>query len=428
MVTKIIFRFLITLVLMIGVDIYFYQAAKVVIDKYFPKFRKPLISGHWGFTVLMYATVALLALSVSGWLDVPRHFFTYPLLIIFGMYLSRLLGSVVVLFDDIRRGVVWLFGKFSGSKTDAKKPDEDEVPIMSGRKISRSEFLSTTALAVAAVPVSAMSFGIISGAHDYRVRRVKVPLKNLPKEFHGIRFAQLSDIHTGSFFNKTAVKGGVEMLLSEKPDAVFFTGDLVNNETKEVNEYFDVFEKVKAPLGVYSTLGNHDYGDYRVWANKKAKEKNLADMHEAHRRLGWNLLLDENRALKVDGKSIGLVGVENWGAGRFAKYGNLQNAIKGTEDYPVKVLLSHDPSHWDHQVLPDSDIDLMFAGHTHGFQFGIEIGAFKWSPAQYRYKQWAGLYEKDNRFLYVNRGFGYLGFPGRVGMPPEITITELVKA
>ena len=219
------------------------------------------------------------------------------------------------------------------------------------------------------------------------------------------------------------------MLMKEKPDIAFFTGDLVNDKAIEVKDYIDIFNKLKAPLGVHSTLGNHDYGDYVQWASPEAKQRNLEDLKKAHALLGWNLMLDENRAITVDGEQIGLIGIQNWGAGNFAKYGSLEKAYKGAEEFPVKLLLSHDPSHWQSQVLPDyHDIDIAFAGHTHGMQFGVEIGGLKWSPVQYRYKQWAGLYQEKDQYLYVNRGFGYLGYPGRVGILPEITIMELVKA
>jgi predicted MPP superfamily phosphohydrolase len=278
--------------------------------------------------------------------------------------------------------------------------------------------------------MAGMSYGILSGAHDYRVRRLKVALPNLPQAFDGIRIAQLSDIHSGSFFNKIAVQGGIDMLLAEKPDVIFFTGDLVNNTADEMKDYFDIFKQVKAPLGVYSVLGNHDYGDYVQWASPQAKQKNLQTLMQTHADMGWQLLMNENKILKQGSEQIAILGIENWGAkGHFPKHGKLAEAYRGTEEAPVKLLLSHDPSHWDAQVRPEfGDIDIMFAGHTHGMQFGIEIGSFKWSPVQYMYEQWAGLYTKDNQHLYVNRGYGYLGFPGRIGMLPEITIMELVKA
>jgi predicted MPP superfamily phosphohydrolase len=218
------------------------------------------------------------------------------------------------------------------------------------------------------------------------------------------------------------------MLLAQKPDMVFFTGDLVNNEAKELNEYFDVFKKVKAPLGVYSTLGNHDYGDYIPWDSEEKKAKNLETLIAGHREMGWDILLDENRSIKLGGEQLGILGIQNWGLGGFKKKGDLKKALVGTEEYSNKLLLSHDPSHWRSQVLDKTDIDASFAGHTHGMQYGIEIGGFQWSPVQFRYKEWAGLYKENEQQIYVNRGFGFLGYPGRVGILPEITIFELKRA
>ncbi|MFZ5999762.1 MAG: metallophosphoesterase, partial [Bacteroidota bacterium] len=290
-------------------------------------------------------------------------------------------------------------------------------------------FLSKAALVATAVPFGAMAYGIISGAHDYRVKRVTVKLPNLPKSFDGIRIGQVSDIHSGSFWNKTAVKGGVEMMLGEKPDLIFFTGDLVNNETSEVKDYLEVFEKLRAPLGVFSVTGNHDYGDYKGWTTRQEKEENFRQLVNAHRQMGFNILMNEHKMIEQGGDKLAVLGIENWGAGRFSKYGKLEKTHQGTDEAAVKLLLSHDPSHWDAQVRPEyKDIDIAFAGHTHGFQFGVEWGDFKWSPSQYAYKQWAGLYQEGAQYLYVNRGFGYLGYPGRVGMPPELTIVELKRA
>ena len=217
-------------------------------------------------------------------------------------------------------------------------------------------------------------------------------------------------------------------MLKEKPDVLFFTGDLVNNEASEIHEYFEIFKKLKAPLGVYSVTGNHDYGDYRRWNTAAAKRNNFKDLISAHKLMDYSLLMNEHRFIEQGGEKIAVIGIENWGA-KFSKYGKLEQAYDGTEEAAVKLLLSHDPSHWDAQVKPFfPDIDMAFAGHTHGFQFGIEIAGIKWSPVQYSYKQWAGLYQDGNQYLYVNRGFGYLGYPGRVGMPPELTIVELKRA
>jgi predicted MPP superfamily phosphohydrolase len=251
----------------------------------------------------------------------------------------------------------------------------------------------------------------------------------LPTAFDGIRMVQLSDIHTGSLYSRRAVRGGIEMVLAEKPEVIFFTGDLVNNESSELRGWMDILDKLKAPLGVYSSMGNHDYGLYGRFESQQARLEDVYKLQQAQRQLGWNLLLNEHRSLTVEGASIALLGVENWGKGRFPKYGKLGLAHQHTADFPVKILLSHDPSHWDLEILPGyKDIDLTLSGHTHGMQFGVEVGDFRWSPSQYVYQQWAGLYEKQGQYLYVNRGFGYIGFPGRVGILPEITLIELKKA
>ena len=216
--------------------------------------------------------------------------------------------------------------------------------------------------------------------------------------------------------------------MEHEPDLVFFTGDLVNNVATEMDGFIDVFSNIKAPMGVFSILGNHDYGDYVKWPSKAAKEDNLNRLKEIHGEMGWRLLLNENVTLEKDGESIALIGIENWGAkGNFSRYGDLQKAYEGTGSHPFKILLSHDPSHWEAQVCKDyKDIDLMFSGHTHGMQFGVELPGFRWSPVQYMYKQWAGIYRNSKQKLYVNRGFGFLGYPGRVGILPEITLIELV--
>jgi len=335
------------------------------------------------------------------------------------IYFSKIFGILFVVADDVQRGVRWVAGFFSRTGTEP----------LPGAAISRSAFLSKAALVATAVPLGTMAFGIVSGAHDYRVRHVRVPLRNLPRAFHGVRAVQISDLHTGSFWNKTAVQGGVKMILDQKPDLIFFTGDLVNNETAEVKEYLPVFNKLRAPLGIFSVTGNHDYGDYRAWDSPEAKQKNFQDLIAAHHHLGFRLLMNTHQVIEIEGEKLAIIGNENWGAGRFAKYGKLAQAVDQSPEGAVKILLSHDPSHWDAQVRPSfPDIDLTLSGHTHGFQFGVEVGSFKWSPSQYVYKQWAGLYTEGHQHLYVNRGFGYIGYPGRIGIPPEITVLELVRA
>ena len=284
------------------------------------------------------------------------------------------------------------------------------------------------AFGIAAIPFLGLLYGSIKGKYDYRVHRVRLKFKDLPDAFDGFRITQLSDIHCGSLDDSDAVKRGIELANMQESDLVVFTGDFVNNRADELDDWLDHFGSLNARFGKFSVLGNHDYGDYVPWSSPRAKAQNLADLKEAHRLMGWNLLLDTHHPLTIENESIGILGIQNWGAGGFAKYGNLEKTLENTQDLPVKLLLSHDPSHWREQVLGKTNIDASFAGHTHGMQFGVKLNDFKWSPVQYIYKEWAGLYHEQNQQLYVNVGYGFLGYPGRVGILPEITIFTLSKA
>jgi predicted MPP superfamily phosphohydrolase len=306
--------------------------------------------------------------------------------------------------------------------------DNHKIEASAGPGISRKQFLVKATLMSASVPLLIKGFNIINQAYNYQVRRVRVTLPNLPKAFHGLKIGQISDIHSGSYDKDSAVGGGVELLMQERADLIFFTGDLVNRTTDEVHDYFKVFQKVRAPLGVYSVLGNHDYGDYASWPSAQAKQQDFQNMLAAHQELGWTLLRNQNQLIREGGETLAILGVENWGVKRFSKYGKIEDAYAGTEEAASRLLLSHDPSHWEAKVLDYPDIDITFSGHTHGFQFGVEAGNFRWSPSQYLYKQWAGLYQKGTQYIYVNRGYGYIGLPGRVGITPEVTIIELARA
>ena len=404
-------------IILVLIDIYVFQAFKVIGQDLSAFWRKILYTGYWGFTALVL--LGYFTYHFTNPDSFPKTFRTFLMVGVFIHYFSKFFALIFLFIDDLIRAGRWVVSLFSRS--------ESIDPV--SEKIPRSEFLAKSALVAGTVPFLAMSFGIISGAHDYRIRRKRIALKNLPKAFDGIKVAQISDIHAGSFFNKIAVQGGIDMLRGEKPDLIFFTGDLVNTSASEVNGFFNIFKNVQAPLGVFSVTGNHDYGDYHNWPNAESKKQNFQNLIKAHELLGWDLLMNEHRFIELNGEKIAVIGIENWGAGRFSKYGKLNKAYEGSEEAMAKILLSHDPSHWDAQVRPGyPDIDLTLAGHTHGFQFGVEWGDFKWSPSQYVYKQWAGLYQENEQYLYVNRGYGYLGYPGRVGIPPEITILELVAA
>jgi len=295
-----------------------------------------------------------------------------------------------------------------------------------GSGISRSVFLSWLGLGIGSGLFGTLLYGF-GNKYNYQVRRVRLAFTNLPNAFKGLKIIHISDIHSGSFQNKPAVQHGVDMILKEKADLILFTGDLVNDRHEEMIDYMDVFSQLKAPMGMYSTLGNHDYGDYVSWPSEEAKKKNLEQLKQVHAQLGWRLLMNEHVILEKDNQQIALLGIENWGAkGRFPQYGKMYEAYPGSEKFPFKILMSHDPSHWDAEVrIKYPDIDLMLAGHTHGMQFGVETPYFKWSPVQWMYKEWAGLYEEGRQKLYVNRGYGFIGYPGRVGILPEITVIEL---
>ncbi|WP_214072139.1 metallophosphoesterase [Mucilaginibacter sp. dw_454] len=384
-------------------------------------FKNKRIVNHqlsWlGYT--LFSLILIAGTICSIYVNLPVGVRAGFLMVFFVLMIVKVTFLPFVLIDDMRR----LIARSNAKPQTVAKPVKSTMP--------RSEFLMKAGLATGAVPLIGIGAGIFAGAYDYRIRRQNLYLPNLPKAFDGLTIGQISDIHSGSFYNKKAVLGGVEMLLGQKPDVIFFTGDLVNERTNEVYGYQDIFKKVKAPLGVFSILGNHDYGDYyQKWLSPAAKKKNLDDLIVTHKNLGWDLLLDENRRLKVGNEEIGILGCQNWGElTRFPKYGKMEPTIKGTEELPVKLLLSHDPSHWRAQVLPHyPQINVMFSGHTHGMQFGVRTEHFQWSPVEYVYKEWAGLYHEGNQQLYVNVGYGFLGFPGRVGILPEITIFTLRSA
>jgi len=400
-------------ILLIIIDVYIYKAIRSVSWKW--KGQKYLSFTYiwWGFTLILIAGV-----FISIFFNIKFLLRSVILVVFFLTFVSKIFILPFLIADDLRRTLIWIKRKLS-SKRIPPGNHENVIP--------RSEFLIKAGTLVAAIPLASLTYGVVSSAYDYRIKRRTLYLPNLPKAFDGIKLGQLSDIHSGSFYDRKAVIGGVDMLLKEKPDLIFFTGDLVNNVATEMYDYQDIFTKLKAPLGIYSVLGNHDYGDYYFGqGTSAAKIKNLADVKQTHKNMGWELLLNENRRIKIDHEEIAILGIENWGVGRFAKYGRMDLAVKNTEDVPVKLLLSHDPSHWRAQVLGEyPQIDVMFSGHTHGMQFGLVTEKFQWSPAQYVYKEWAGHYKEGLQQLYVNVGFGFLGYPGRVGILPEITIFEL---
>ncbi|HTQ28402.1 MAG TPA: metallophosphoesterase [Puia sp.] len=402
--------------IMILLDLYVFQAIKLVSQGASAKTKLAIYIAYWVVSGIVLVVLALL--PVINFESLPRSVRNYIFATILGLFFAKLIGSVFFLLDDLRRVIQWASGKLFFNNTEGEN-------LTSGG-ITRSVFLSWLGLGVGGGLFSTLLYGF-SNKYNYQVTRIRLAFENLPASFRGFKIVQISDIHSGSFTNKEAVKKGVDKVLKEQADLILFTGDLVNDRAVEMTDYMDVFGKVKAPMGVFSTLGNHDYGDYAQWETEEAKKANLEHLKQIHGQLGWRLLMNEHVVLDKNGDQIALIGIENWSAkARFPKHGKMNLAYPGAEKYPFKILMSHDPSHWDAEVRPRyPDIDLVLAGHTHGMQFGLELPGFKWSPVQYVYKQWAGLYEEGKQKLYVNRGYGFIGYPGRVGILPEITVIEL---
>jgi len=385
----------------------------------FKKWKLPH-SGDFPFFYWFISVLLIAALLLAIYINLGVGIRAAVLMAFFLIFLGKISFLPFLMIDDLRRMLVLRRNRLKRKPADISIPPQEHA-------IPRSEFLMKAGLLAGAIPLTAIKISMPKGLYDYHVKYQTMYLPNLPKAFDGIKLGQISDIHSGSFYNKKAVLGGVEMLLKEKPDLIFFTGDLVNGQSNEMIHYQDIFSKVKAPLGVYSSLGNHDYGDYGTWPSVADKKKDHEDLIATHKNMGWNLLLNEHRRLKVNGEEIGILGVENWGElTMFPKYGRMDLTTKNTDDLPVKLLLSHDPSHWRGEVLSQyPQIDAMFSGHTHGMQFGVRTDYFQWSPIEYVYKEWAGLYQEGKQQLYVNVGYGFVGLAGRVGILPEITIFTL---
>lgn len=404
--------------LLLLLDTYFFQALKAVTQSASPKVKAVIYTVYWIITALTIIGFLLFVYTEQNFLG--KKIRTYLFATIIGLFIAKLTAGIFFLADDVRRLIQWGAGKLFFNNTEGANLADDGI--------SRSAFLSWLGIAAGGTLFGTLLYGY-SNKYNYKIKRIKLSYANLPASFKGLKIVHISDIHSGSFMDKKAVERGVDMILKENADLILFTGDLVNDKATEMDNYKDVFSRVKAPMGVFSTLGNHDYGEYVQWpADGLTKKQNLENLKQVHADMGWRLLMNEHVALEKGNEKIALIGIENWSAkARFPKYGRMDLAYPGCEQYPFKILMSHDPSHWDAEVKPKyGDIDLTLSGHTHGMQFGVEIPGFKWSPVQYVYKEWAGLYEDEKQKLYVNRGFGFIGYPGRVGILPEITVIELV--
>ena len=369
--------------------------------------------GYWFINIVMYSIwIYIIIKSREPNIDIPYKFAYFSFGIFLMLFVPKLIFVTFTLLNDITNIVIRL--------------TSSSVENVSGEVMGRSTFLTYLGALIASIPLIGLGWGMIVGRYRYTVMEQELAFDSLPKEFDGLRIIQISDVHIGSFFKEFGrVEKGLKMIQDLNADMILFTGDLVNNTSAEAEPWISHLNELSAPMGKYSVLGNHDYGDYVNWNSAEEKYANLERLKEIHKEMGFDILLNENRRFEKDGASFVLAGVENWGLPPFPQHGDLNKALDGSSKDEFQLLMSHDPSHWDAQVRKDSDVDLTLSGHTHGMQFGVELGNIKWSPVKYRYPRWAGLYEEGKQRLYVNRGFGYIGYPGRVGIMPEITLFTL---
>jgi predicted MPP superfamily phosphohydrolase len=374
---------------------------------------------NWGYLVVSVGVTAMFILGFGSFTTARgmTPFHEWVLSIFLTFFFTKIFFIIVLFLGDVGR---FLYGIVNNIVKPKGKTIQPFFP-------ERRKFISEAAILVAAVPFAGFFYAMLKGKYDYKVHRQTLYFDDLPNAFDGFTITQLSDIHSGSFDNTTAVQRGIDLAKAQKSDLFVFTGDLVNNAAWEIEPYIDRFRELKAPYGQFSILGNHDYGDYIHWDSEQEKAANLEKLKQHHQTLGYRLLLDENVEIEKNGQKISLIGVQNWGKG-FIQLGDLDKALKGVDKNAFKVLLSHDPTHWEEKVRYNpANIHLTLSGHTHGAQFGVEIPGLRWSPVQYRYLDWAGLVNEKNRYLYVNRGFGFLAFSGRLGIWPEITVITLKK-
>ena len=398
-------------ILIFGViDIYAFQAFRTVAKNNW------LYIGYWLVTLIVIGNFIYHFYGLSRGDFGSSHGYAFAFVI--ALLVPKMILLLILFGEDIFRIPQAMYRYF----TEGEAAKGNYLP-------SRRKFISQMALGIAAIPFASILYGIYKGKYNFKVLKYTLRFEDLPEAFDGYKLTQISDIHAGSFDNISKVEYAIDLINEQQSDVILFTGDMVNNEAKELEPYLDIFSKLNAKDGMYSILGNHDYGDYIGWNSEAEKQQNLETLKQHQNQIGFDLLLNEHRFIERNGERIAIVGVENWGKGGFKKAGDLKRASNKLDESDFKILLSHDPSHWEAQVVPDDyHYHLTLSGHTHGMQFGIEIpGWFKWSPVKWRYKQWAGIYEKLGQYINVNRGFGYLAFPGRVGIWPEITVIELKK-
>lgn len=410
--------FLIIIVIMLFLDAYTFKGIKVLLTNTSNLgIKRVIYITFWSVTVFMLLLVMggyLMRSSTRNASVFTWYYYLFGVFLV--LYIPKILFVTFHLTEDIIVGATWIIKKIYISKPVV----EDAVPI------TRTIFLSRLGIILAALPFLGFIWGMVRGRFNFRIENQKLTFPNLPESFEGLKIVHISDIHIGGFKGfQTQVEEAIEMVNAQQPDIIFFTGDLVNNFAEELDGWIPILSQMKARIGKYSILGNHDYGNYYHWNSETEKTENFRKILNAHSEIGFQLLNNQSVTLSKNEEQLAIIGVENWGHPPFPQYADYNKASKNLETIPFKILLSHDPDHWDAKIQGKTDVDLTLAGHTHGMQFGFKIAGHEWSPAQYKFRRWAGLYQEKNQYLYVNRGFGYIGYPGRVGMPPEITVLVL---
>ena len=405
-------------VIILTIDFYSYYGIKKITSKYNQTIKRIIWFLFWIVPIVLISGILvffIFASSISP-ANILKYFhFISGTFILF--YIPKMVFIIFNLLDDF----LHLFRKMINKiKSEGHKVEEGAKPI------SRAKFLTNVGIVIAGVPFLSIAYGMKWGRFNFTVRKHALSFANFPAAFTGLKIVHISDFHIGSFMhNQQEVEEAVELINDQNADLLLFTGDFVNNVSSEINDFIAILNKLKAKLGKYSILGNHDYGEYVPWESVIEKRKNLDRLINLQNEMGFQLLLNDMQKIALNGAEIELLGVENWGLPPFPQYGDLNTALSNSNPQSFKILMTHDPTHWDEQVLKKTNIDLTLSGHTHGAQFGIEIPGWRWSPVNMRYKRWGGLYNEGKQHLYVNTGIGFIGFPGRVGMPPEITVIEL---
>ncbi len=411
-----IISLIILVLLILALDFYgFYGLRKLTRHRPFVNFRKQIFRAYWimDISFLVFSFIWTLIIRNSSWSDYVQYrnyfYITGAFILIF---LPKIVYLIFNLLHDIVLLIRWVLLKlFRKSFSSYALP---RPPVLLSIGFVLSIFMFVWVL-----------YGVVYGRFNFKVKEVEVEVSDLPASFDGFRIIHISDTHLGSFARTRPVRRGVEKIRNTPHDMLVFTGDMVNNEAVEAEKFVDYFARIESPYGKFSILGNHDMGDYRRWYTIEEKAANLQQLQDFQAKMGFDLLRNDHRFITRGNDSIMIAGVDNWGLPPFAQLGDLDEALGEHAAFPFKILLSHDPSHWTEQVIPDTDIKLTLSGHTHGMQAGLRTSWFQFSPVSLKYENWNGLYSENDQQLYVNRGFGFIGFPGRMGMRPEITLLIL---